>query len=42
MVKPLFAHPGELVFCNLELRDTNSQDRLTLPLAKGQEAEIRP
>jgi ureidoglycolate hydrolase len=39
---PLFAHPGELVFCNLELRDTNSQDRLTLPLAEGQEAEIRP
>ncbi len=39
---PLFAHPGELVFCNLELRDTNSQDRLTLPLAEGQEAEIKP
>ena len=39
---PLFAHPRELVFCNLELRDTNSQDRLTLPLAQGQEAVIRP
>jgi ureidoglycolate hydrolase len=39
---PLFNSPKELVFCNLELRDTNSKDRLTLPLAEGQEAEIRP
>jgi ureidoglycolate lyase len=39
---PLFASPAQLVFCNLELRDTNSHDRLTLPLKEGQEAEIRP
>jgi hypothetical protein len=39
---PLFARPAQLVFCNLELRDTNSHDRLTLPLKEGQEAEIRP
>ncbi len=37
---PLFQSPAELVFCNLELRDTNSTDRLTLPLLPGQEAEI--
>ena len=37
---PLFHSPGELVFCNLELRDTNSKDRITLPLLPGQEAEI--
>jgi ureidoglycolate hydrolase len=39
---PLFDRPAELVFCNVELRDTNSRDRLTLPLGEGQEAEIRP
>ena len=37
---PLFQSPAELVFCNLELRDTNSTDRLTLPLLPGQEADI--
>lgn len=37
---PLFVSPAELVFCNLELRDTNSADRLTLPQLPGQEAEI--
>ena len=39
---PLFVSPAELVFCNLELRDTNSTDRFTLPLLPGQEAEISP
>ena len=39
---PLFESPAELVFCNLELRKTNSTDRLTLPLLPGQEAQIRP
>jgi ureidoglycolate hydrolase len=37
---PIFESPAELVFCNLELRDTNSTDRFTLPLLPGQEAEI--
>lgn len=39
---PLFEGPTELVFCNLELRDTHSKDRAVLPLMEGQEAVIRP
>ena len=38
----LFERPTELVFCNLELRDTNAKDRAVLPLMEVLEAVIRP
>ena len=39
---PLFESPAELVFCNLELHDTNSRDRAVLPLNEEQEVIVRP
>lgn len=39
---PLFDAPAELVFCNLELRDTNLNDRSLLSLSGGSLGRVLP